>query len=259
MQILGFNSCGAVKYTKHTNTHRRSLYANKQNIHAMSHLTERTPHTPQTPKTAQTPKTVQTPTPRDVPTGEWRHPALDAVNAQTLKTGFTQQTSRKMFLNAVALVVYYSGVRLAAKVLFLQELWTGNVKFAKNMRYIGIMLQLLFLWNIIDGLIRLVRPKDQLTDVPLTPTQRKLMGLDPGPNTPITPITPPKYVKNMSLTRESPRPSPLNPASATKPHTPASASSALSPRTPRTPISPVVANGRYMYSIDSPGSPSIRH
>jgi nucleoporin POM34 len=47
------------------------------------------------------------------------------------------------------------------------------------------------------ALYPLIRPKDNLSDIPLTPTQRVLLGLDPSATLPPTPgstyITPPKY------------------------------------------------------------------
>lgn len=58
-------------------------------------------------------------------------------------------------------------------------------------------LQLFFLLNIFVALYPLFRPRDDLSDIPLTPTQRSLLGLDPSAMKPLTPgtayVTPPKY------------------------------------------------------------------
>lgn len=47
------------------------------------------------------------------------------------------------------------------------------------------------------ALYPLFRPKDNLSDIPLTPTQRSLLGLDPAATPPATPgttfVTPPRY------------------------------------------------------------------
>lgn len=56
---------------------------------------------------------------------------------------------------------------------------------------------LLGLYNIATALLPLIRNTDELTDIPLTPTQRSLLGLDPNATPPLTPgtqyITPPRY------------------------------------------------------------------
>lgn len=59
-------------------------------------------------------------------------------------------------------------------------------------------LQLFFVLNIFIALYPLFRPKDDLADIPLTPTQRSLLGLNPSATTnSATPgtqfVTPPKY------------------------------------------------------------------
>lgn len=58
-------------------------------------------------------------------------------------------------------------------------------------------LQAVFTLNILIAMYPLVRPKDNLSDIPLTPTQRKLLGLDPSAALPLTPgttyVTPPRY------------------------------------------------------------------
>ncbi|KAK9451531.1 nuclear pore complex component-domain-containing protein [Limtongia smithiae] len=150
-------------------------------------------------------------TPKEMPTGKWRHPAFDDINSRVDATEFTQTTSRKMALNLLAWITYLVFVAAMRSWPWMQELMAENEKFSRRMTYIGIALQLLFVWNIADGLIRLIKPRDKLADVPLTPSQRKLMGLDEYVKTssPSQPLTPPKYVKSYPSSRESPRSSPL--------------------------------------------------
>ncbi|KAK9369566.1 nuclear pore complex component-domain-containing protein [Lipomyces kononenkoae] len=219
-------------------------------------------------------------TPKEIPKGEWRHPAFDQLNNRVAKTEFTQTTSRKMFQNGIALLVYSVAISWLKKWTFMQELWAVNETFAKNMTYIGALLQLLFLWNILDGLIRLLRPQDKLEDVPLTPNQRKLMGLDASVKTssPANPLTPPKYVKTYPQSRESPGVSPLlkksmadavvKSRSEESPQTPQSQKlgQQQSPASQQTglrgsPSSPAsgmfTPSGRYLYNLyDSPGRES---
>lgn len=60
-----------------------------------------------------------------------------------------------------------------------------------------VIFRLLFIVNILTALYPLFRPKDELTDIPLTPTQRSLLGLNPNSGPPVTPgthyATPPRY------------------------------------------------------------------
>ncbi|KAJ5637152.1 Nuclear pore complex component [Penicillium lividum] len=60
-----------------------------------------------------------------------------------------------------------------------------------------LLVQLFFVINILMALYPLFRPVDDLSDIPLTPTQRALLGLDPTATPPLTPgttyVTPPRY------------------------------------------------------------------
>lgn len=63
-------------------------------------------------------------------------------------------------------------------------------------------LQLIPVVNIMIAFLPLVRPQDDLADIPLTPAQRKLLGLPPSsaPPTPSSTIaTPPRYSRTPSL------------------------------------------------------------
>lgn len=60
-------------------------------------------------------------------------------------------------------------------------------------------IQAFFLLNVLLACAPLFRAKDDMTDIPLTPSQRALLGLKPA-NTPLTPgeqyITPPRYARS---------------------------------------------------------------
>lgn len=62
--------------------------------------------------------------------------------------------------------------------------------------------------NILIALYPLFRPKDDLSDIPLTPSQRALLGLDPTSTPPATPgtqyITPPRYRLSSGSRQASP-------------------------------------------------------
>lgn len=102
------------------------------------------------------------------------------------------------------------------------------------------LLQLFFVFNILVALYPLFRPKDDLSDIPLTPTQRSLLGLDPAATPPVTPgttfVTPPRY--RLSTSRKA---SPASRQTASRQTSPMSANASFSERRSSisTPFSPV--------------------
>lgn len=85
---------------------------------------------------------------------------------------------------------------------------SGRGLFQNNPVYFElslVLLQVLFLFNVLLALYPLYRPKDDLSDIPLTPTQRALLGLEPTATPPLTPdttyVTPPRY--RMSTSRRA--------------------------------------------------------
>ena len=76
--------------------------------------------------------------------------------------------------------------------------------------YVRLSLVLLFVYNILGTLAPIMRPKDNLTDIPLTPTQRAALGLDPNVTAPPLPkntvspyITPPRYSRSPTPRKSS--------------------------------------------------------
>ena len=76
--------------------------------------------------------------------------------------------------------------------------------------YVRLSFLLLFVYNILVTLAPIMRPKDNITDIPLTPTQRAALGLDPNaatpppPNTKVSPyITPPRYSRSPTPRKSS--------------------------------------------------------
>jgi len=70
------------------------------------------------------------------------------------------------------------------------------------------IIPLLFLYNIFTAFSPLFLKRDDLVDIPLTPSQRSLLGLDPNATPPATPgttyITPPRYPRSATPTRGTP-------------------------------------------------------
>jgi hypothetical protein len=71
-------------------------------------------HAP-TEKKPELPTGLLPATPNEIPKGEWRHPAFDQLHDRISKTEFTQATSRKMFLNALAWLVYSVAISWLSK------------------------------------------------------------------------------------------------------------------------------------------------
>lgn len=73
--------------------------------------------------------------------------------------------------------------------------WLRN--YPVNLDVVLFALQLYLAVNVLVALYPVFRPKDELLDIPLTPTQRSLLGLNPMATPPPTPestyATPPKY------------------------------------------------------------------
>ena len=71
--------------------------------------------------------------------------------------------------------------------------------------YLILFCRLVLLYNIAYAVSPLILPKDNLSDIPLTPTQRKLLGLEPS-STPGTPgsqyITPPRFPRSTPRSSE---------------------------------------------------------
>lgn len=103
-------------------------------------------------------------------------------------------------------------------------------------------LRVLFVINILTALYPLFRPKDDLTDIDLTPTQRALFGLDPNATPPPTPgtryITPPRYRVTSGTRTGSPSNNTPSPQSATD-----------SPTSRRASYSPITASPLYQKAL----------
>lgn len=82
--------------------------------------------------------------------------------------------------------------------------------------YAILVLRVVNVYNIFCACLPLIRKKDDLADIPLTPSQRQLLGLPPS-NAPPTPgslyVTPPRYTRSATprsgSASGSPRASPL--------------------------------------------------
>ncbi|KAI9930074.1 hypothetical protein ASPWEDRAFT_35338 [Aspergillus wentii DTO 134E9] len=153
---------------------------------------------PSTPKPASAPK----PAPDESRTpGKWRHPHLDEIVKRQNAASFGDRNIKKLLWNGAALAAtWVFGNTVRSYTLRLQS-------FDQSSSYSDLpllILRLFFALNILVALFPLFRPKDDLSDIPLTPTQRSLLGLDPSATPPLTPgttyVTPPRYRLSASRT-----------------------------------------------------------
>ncbi|PLB45966.1 nuclear pore complex component [Aspergillus steynii IBT 23096] len=154
-----------------------------------------------------TPRAVSAPTPtadQSRTPGKWRHPQLDEIVRRQNARTFGDQNIRSIVWNTIALVAvraYGDTVQSYSSSLL------STLEPSAFFNFLRVAVQLLFLSNIALALSPLVRSKDDLSDIPLTPTQRSLLGLDPSTTSPLTPgstyITPPKYRLSASRTASS--------------------------------------------------------
>lgn len=159
-----------------------------------------TPVRPSTP-VAQTASSI----PR---TGTWRHPKMDEIVRRQNASSFTDRNVRNILYNSGGILMVFFVAR---------ALWDSFPSFfaeGKSLQpYAGYgyhALQFIFIYNIIIACLPLFRTTDDMSDIPLTPAQRKLLGLPPS-SAPPTPgsqyITPPRYART---------PTPLSGSPATK-------------------------------------------
>ncbi|KAG9531304.1 hypothetical protein KCU93_g2044, partial [Aureobasidium melanogenum] len=145
------------------------------------------PSTPQ--KSQQLPTKVETP-------GTWRHPNMDDINRRKNASTFTSDNVHAILVNAVALLVLLLGPAMLSDYTP-----TALTAYLKSMdpyaTWATLLLRCIPVLNISLALMPLFRPKDEMTDIPLTREQRQLLGLTPQ-NLPLPAgspgyVTPPRY------------------------------------------------------------------
>ncbi|KAM7204206.1 Nuclear pore complex component domain containing protein [Rhypophila sp. PSN 637] len=141
----------------------------------------------------------QTPPPVRESPGNWKHPRLAEITRRQSKTTFNEKNIRQIVYNIGALGV------IAVLRRAILPIWTTILASLGLKEYNSWLFTLLFvfpLFNIGVALLPLIRPSDDLSDIPLTPSQRKLLGLPPS-SKPVTPgsaiSTPPRYTRTPSI------------------------------------------------------------
>ncbi|EHA55961.1 hypothetical protein MGG_08308 [Pyricularia oryzae 70-15] len=145
-----------------------------------------------------TPK-KQTPSPAVDSPGNWTHPRLAEITKRQKRTTFTDKNARIIAYNVAALVIVHL-FKTNATVQKYERSFPESTRSLIWWANLG--LQVIPLVNILIALLPVFRKKDDLSDIPLTTTQRKLLGLPPS-SAPATPgsvfSTPPRYTRTPSL------------------------------------------------------------
>ncbi|MCJ1392777.1 hypothetical protein MMC18_005648 [Xylographa bjoerkii] len=157
--------------------------------------------------------------------GTWRHPKFEEIARRQQAATFTDRNVTALLWNTGALIatwpitslhdaypIFYplllrplSGIFGDWPLWSLRSLW-------------NYIIPLIFLYNIFtaasplflhkDAPFAFLR-KDEFADIPLTPTQRSLLGLDPNATPPVTPgtqfLTPPRYPRSATPKSGTPK------------------------------------------------------
>ncbi|KAK4227100.1 nuclear pore complex component-domain-containing protein [Podospora fimiseda] len=132
--------------------------------------------------------------------GNWKHPKLAEITRRQNKTIFSEKNVVQIAYNLAII----AALQVLRQWLFAWVLGWAPFKSlnSPSLRHFPALLFLIPIVNIIRALLPLVRPKDDLSDIALTPAQRQLLGL-PASSAPPTPnsvySTPPRYSRTPSL------------------------------------------------------------
>jgi nucleoporin POM34 len=241
--------------------------------------TTTTPSTKGSPQSASkfsTPPNAYRPsTPSEVPTGSWEHPSLKDIRRRTVNK---ELVLRKVLVNIAVLISIYLLGRLAKRggggslSVYVDWIKSQGPILSTVMTYGHVGLQLLCFFNVVVGLSQIFQPPERFDDLPITPSQRKLLGLPDSPNSAKSSPSPPRYLKSSPQARVSPRPSPLSKSSSSplskgsavfntpsksannsNTNTPSKQTNGLSNNSPNSATAtPFTPTGRYLYMTDSP-------
>ncbi|KAI1103271.1 NPCC-domain-containing protein [Jackrogersella minutella] len=190
--------------------------------------------------------------------GTWRHPRLQEIVRRQNATNFTEKNVKRIVVNVLlfvaCIVLHFLLARLLSKKWFSYLVWYYS-------RYVYWTALSIPIFNIGTNLLPLLRAKDDFSDIPLTPGQRRLLGLPPtiAPPTPGSVYsTPPRYARTPSISgstgsKRSFSGSPHSPSSNNGSPTRGSVNSGI-PGSPGSPLLQKAMNGARRSSIGSLGS-----
>ncbi|TAQ87247.1 hypothetical protein B7494_g4410 [Chlorociboria aeruginascens] len=157
------------------------------------------------PSRPSTPVTRKEGDPQTPETGTWRHPKFDEITRRQNASRFTDRNLNKVMYNIGGWIMLWVVGRYVWQT-FPNLMLPGKL-LQPYANYIFHILQVSFAFNIISACMPLFRTIDDLSDIPLTPAQRKLLGLPPSSKPP-TPgsqySTPPRYARTPTPLSGSP-------------------------------------------------------
>ncbi|KAI1772798.1 NPCC-domain-containing protein [Hypoxylon cercidicola] len=213
--------------------------------------------------TVSTPKKQSAATPVTDSPGTWRHPRMQEILRRQEAATFTDKNVRRIAVNLALLIAVVLVHGLLARVLPGKKSFPYLVWYYA--RYVYWTILAIPLFNIGINLLPLIRHKDDLSDIPLTPSQRKLLGLPPS-SVPPTPgsvySTPPRFSRTPSISgsagsKRSFSSSPRSPFSNQGSPVASNSSTNLGILgSPSSPLLQKAMNGARRSSLGSLGSPS---
>lgn len=145
---------------------------------------------------------TQTPSP-----GTWKHPRMAEISRRRKAATFDGSNARRIGYNAAAFICTFVVPGLLQSYLSTAfKTLSGLTHLLGWYHWLPMLIFRLVLgYNIYCAAQPLFREPDNLSDIPLSPTQRELLGLDPASGKPGTPkaeyITPPRYQKSTPRTQ----------------------------------------------------------
>ncbi|OTA67824.1 NPCC-domain-containing protein [Hypoxylon sp. EC38] len=196
--------------------------------------------------------------------GTWRHPRLPEIIRRQDATNFTEKNIKRIAINVAILITCIFLHSFLSRYLPPRKWWGYTLwNYARYTYWTALAIPL---FNIGTNLLPLMRKKDDFSDIPLTPGQRRLLGLPPT-NVPPTPgsvySTPPRYARTPSISGSagskrsfsgSPRSTASNDGSPTRG---GSGNNLAGLGSPSSPLLHRAMNGARRSSFGSYGSPSV--
>ncbi|KAI6249117.1 Nucleoporin [Erysiphe necator] len=139
------------------------------------------------------------------PAGTWQHPRLDEIVSRQNACSFDKRNIKSIIYNTGVVFAIIFAARQVTKVFpFLLH---DSTSLKQYIRFLYYFIQAILVYNIIIAFLPLFRQTDDLADIPLTPAQRKLLGLSPlsAAHTPGSKFnTPPRYARTSTPLSGSP-------------------------------------------------------
>ncbi|KAG8628556.1 hypothetical protein KVT40_004429 [Elsinoe batatas] len=130
--------------------------------------------------------------------GTWRHPQMDEIARRQNAASFNSENVRSAIQNGLFFVISLAAPKFTSA--FAPNFAKSLVKLLSPYdEYAILVVRVIFLINFIFAFRPLARKQDDFNDIPLTPSQRQLLGLKPN-GAPLTPgsqiLTPPRYSRS---------------------------------------------------------------